>query len=202
MMSKHVTESGYHLRRMLDLPDWAIQKPNLIYGNSRVGDVEMWQEELIGLYKPRFVDSYGWQVKEENSCMWDVQSIDGYLKHPQNSRTFNSKDQRNMDISDRKYIWSSGTGEHGNAAEQEIIRDEPRDKAASSLQFLSQPLQLQHRNSDYMHTRERNTDTMTHTQLNSEAWVPYDCETPASGRHYQWDPNQYPRQPAENQIFD
>ena len=96
---KKTSELTYVKRRLMDLPDWAIAKPNLIFGFTTIANEEIHAEELVALMRPRFMDKQGNQVHEDASYEWQAQSPYRANQLGEKAFDFGSRDQDLHDLS-------------------------------------------------------------------------------------------------------
>ena len=170
MRSNRVTEEGYAVRRFLDMPDWATPITNMTIGFSVIAGVEIFQEELIGMLKPRFLDEHHQQVHEDGSFHWFSRSAPHYLKFPHNIKHHCSQDQDDFGIAQRIYIWSFVEGKSTDLNE---------DAKIPLSQVLSPPQRLLTANAEILQQTAKKTSSMStsHT-TNQEMWTPFSAESP------------------------
>ena len=203
--TKVMPEMLYVKRRILDLPDWALSKPNMELGFTTVADEEIHAEELIALFRPRFIDNRGDQVHEDASFEWKAQSIfqsrrmSAMSWKAQSVFNFGSPDQDRHNIAMRRYVWSYGKGELQKDVEDE--KEEDHNNTTIHPQVLSAPKRMRHYHNTILQARAQDTDSSNFNSIfvNEEAWSPFAAETPAKVPNYEWNSNEYPARPVQLQ---
>jgi len=197
--TKAMPEMLYVKRRLLDLPDWALSKPNMELGFTTVAGIEIHAEELVALFRPRFVDRYGDQVHEDASYEWQAQSMFQSRRIGDRIFDFGSRDQDTHNIAMRRYVWSYGRGELEMDVEDQDEKAHKKDTTPHP-QVLSAPKRMRYNHSSIFQARHQDTELDNGPKmLNEEAWTPFAAKTPAVVQNYKWQPNEYPAIPVQLQ---